>query len=107
MGQNVRIITINMCDEFSGKKTLLLNKWVLILSKIKADILFLQEVTSYNIESLSNSLGLKILNINDSEDTSILINQNSLLKPHKVSWGGIDLSRVIFFLVLCLHTPHQ
>ena len=74
MGQNVRILTINLCDEFSGKKTVLLNKWVLILSKIKADILFLQEVTSYNIESLSNSLGLKIVNINKLEATSILVN---------------------------------
>ena len=79
MGQNVRILTINLCDEFSGKKTVLLNKWVLILSKIKADILFLQEVTSYNIESLSNSLGLKIVNINKLEATSILVNHKKLL----------------------------
>jgi endonuclease/exonuclease/phosphatase family metal-dependent hydrolase len=74
MGHNLRILTINLCDEFSGKKSLLLNKWVLILSKIKADILFLQEVTSYNIENLSNSLGLKIVNINKLEATSILVN---------------------------------
>ena len=78
MGQNLRILTINLCDEFSGKKSSLLNKWLLILSKIKADILFLQECASYDIVSLSNSLGLKILNINDSEDTSILINPNKL-----------------------------
>ena len=78
MGQNLRILTINMCDEFSGKKTLLLNKWVLILSKIKADILFLQEVTSYNIVSLSDSLGLKILNINDLEATCVLVNPKKL-----------------------------
>ena len=78
MGQNLRILTINLCDEFSGKKSLLLNKWVLILSKIKADILFLQEVTSYDIESLTNSLGLKILNINDLEATSVLVNPKKL-----------------------------
>jgi endonuclease/exonuclease/phosphatase family metal-dependent hydrolase len=76
MGKNIRILTINLCDEFSGKKTLLLNKWILILSKIKADILFLQEVASYNIENLSDALGLKILNMDDSEGTSILVNPN-------------------------------
>lgn len=78
MGQNLRILTINLCDEFSGKRSLLLNKWIFILSKIKGDILFLQECASYNIVSLATSLGLTILNINDSEDTSILINPNKL-----------------------------
>ena len=78
MGKNLRILTINMCDEFSGKKSLLLNKWVFILSKIKADILFLQECASHNIESLSTSLGLTILNMNDSEATCVLVNPNKV-----------------------------
>ena len=78
MGQNLRILTINLCDEFSGKKSLLLNKWVFILSKIKADILFLQEVASYDINSLSTSLGLKILNMNTSEATCVLVNPNKV-----------------------------
>jgi endonuclease/exonuclease/phosphatase family metal-dependent hydrolase len=67
-----------LCDEFPGKKTILLNKWILILSKIKGDILFLQEVNSYNIERLANALGLKILNVNNSEGTSVLVNPKKL-----------------------------
>lgn len=78
MAPNLRILTINLCDEFPGKKTILLNKWIAILSKIKGDILFLQEINSYNIESLANSLGLKILNINNLEGTCILVNSNKL-----------------------------
>jgi len=79
MKHNIRILTINLCDEFPGKKSILLNKWILILSKIKGDILFLQEVNSYNIERLANTLGLKMLNINNSEGTSVLINPKKLI----------------------------
>ena len=78
MKHNIRTLTINLCDEFPGKKTILLNKWIVILSKIKGDILFLQEVNSYNIERLATSLGLKILNINNSEATSVLVNPKKL-----------------------------
>ena len=78
MKHHIRILTINLCDEFPGKKTILLNKWILILSKIKGDILFLQEVNSYNIERLANALGLKILNVNNSEGTSVLVNPKKL-----------------------------
>lgn len=78
MKHNIRILTINLCDEFPGKKTILLNKWIFILSKIKGDILFLQEVNSYNIERLANALGLKILNVNNFEGTSVLVNPKKL-----------------------------
>ena len=78
MKHTIRILTINLCDEFPGKKTILLNKWILILSKIKGDILFLQEVNSYNIERLANALGLKILNVNNAEGTSVLVNPKKL-----------------------------
>lgn len=78
MKHNIRILTINLCDEFPGQKTILLKKWTVILSKIKGDILFLQEVNSYNIESLANSLGLKILNVNNSEGTCVLVNPKKL-----------------------------
>ena len=74
MKDNIRILTINLCDEFPGKKSILLNKWIFILSKIKGDILFLQEVNSYNVEKLANSLDLKILNINNLEGTGVLVN---------------------------------
>jgi endonuclease/exonuclease/phosphatase family metal-dependent hydrolase len=78
MKHTIRILTINLCDEFPGKKTILLNKWILILSKIKGDILFMQEVNSYNIERLATALGLKILNVNNSEATSVLVNPKKL-----------------------------
>ena len=78
MKHKLRILTINLCDEFPGKKIILLNKWILVLSKIKGDIVFLQEINLYNIEQLANSLGLKILNIDNSEGTCILINSNKL-----------------------------
>lgn len=78
MKHKLRILTINLCAEFPGKKTILLNKWILILSKIKGDILFLQEINPYNIERLANSLGLKILNVDNLEGTCILVNTNKL-----------------------------
>ena len=78
MKHNIRILTINLCDEFPGKKTILLNKWIVILSKVKGDILFLQEVNSYNIERLATALGLKILNVNNSEATCVLVNPKKL-----------------------------
>ena len=78
MKHKLRILSINLCAEFPGKKIILLNKWILILSKIKGDIVFLQEINPYNIEQLANSLGLKILNINNSEGTCILVNTNKL-----------------------------
>ena len=55
-----------------------MNKWIVILSKIKGDILFLQEVNSYNIERLATALGLKILNVNNSEATCVLVNPKKL-----------------------------
>lgn len=78
MKHKLRILTINLCDEFPGKKILLLNKWILLLSKIKGDIIFLQEINAYNIAQLANSLGLTILNIDNLEGTCILINSNKL-----------------------------
>jgi endonuclease/exonuclease/phosphatase family metal-dependent hydrolase len=74
MKHYLRIITINLCDEYPGKKTTLLNKWINILSKVKGDIIFLQEINSFNLEKLTNDLGLKMLNINNSEGTCVLIN---------------------------------
>ena len=74
MERTLRILTINLCDESPGKKPNLLNKWITILSKIKGDILFLQEANSYNIEKLASELGLKILNVDNLEGTCVLVN---------------------------------
>ena len=74
MERTLRILTINLCDESPGKKPTLLNKWITILSKIKGDILFLQEANSYNIEKLAAELGLKILNVDNLEGTCVLVN---------------------------------
>jgi len=61
--QCLRIITINLCDEYPKNKKTLLNKWIRILSNIKADILFFQEIKYYNLEKLVTALDLKILNM--------------------------------------------
>ena len=78
MERTLRILTINLCDESPGKKPNLLNKWITILSKIKGDILFLQEANSYNIEKLAAELGLKILNVDNLEGTCVLVNPEKL-----------------------------
>ena len=78
MERTLRILTINMCAESPGNKPSLLNKWILILSKIKGDILFLQEANLYNIEKLAADLELKILNVDNLEGTSVLINPKKL-----------------------------
>ena len=67
-----------MCTEFPERKPALLDKWIFIISQIKADIIFLQEMESFNIERLANSLGLKILTIHQYEATSVLLNPNKL-----------------------------
>lgn len=105
MKHHLRILTMNLCEENPGKKTLLINKWIAILSYIKGDILFLQEIGAYNLEKLSNALGLKLLNINNAEATCVLINPykltiidnhhvkvKSTLKPIYI--GGIHLDDV-------------
>jgi endonuclease/exonuclease/phosphatase family metal-dependent hydrolase len=89
MEHTLRILTINLCDESPGKKTILLNKWIIILSKIKGDILFLQEANSYNIEKLASELGLKILNVDNLEGTSVLVN------PKKVTIINDNLVKVL------------
>jgi endonuclease/exonuclease/phosphatase family metal-dependent hydrolase len=78
MKHKLKIVTINMCTEFPERKPALLDKWIFVLSQIKADIIFLQEMESFNIERLANSLGLKILTIHQYEATSVLLNPNKL-----------------------------
>jgi endonuclease/exonuclease/phosphatase family metal-dependent hydrolase len=105
MKHHLRIITMNMCNEHPGKKTLLINKWITILSEIKGDVVFLQEIGAYNLEKLTNALKLKLLNINNAEATCVLINPykltiidnnhvkvKSTLKPIYI--GGIHLDDV-------------
>ena len=89
MERTLRILTINLCDESPGKKTTLLKKWIVILSKIKGDILFLQEANSYNIEKLASELGLKILNVDNLEGTCVLVN------PIKLTIINDNLVKVI------------
>lgn len=79
MKHYLRILTLNLCYECGKKKNILINKWIEILSKIKGDILFIQEITSFNLEKLASNLGLKILSINHFEGTCVLINPNKLI----------------------------
>jgi len=78
MPTQLRIITANLCNENPGNKTTLIKKWIVVFSKLNVDILFLQEIAKYNIETLANELDMKIFNINQIEETSILINPDKL-----------------------------
>ena len=78
MKHHLRIITINLCDEFQGKKTTLLRKWINILNKAKGDIIFLQEINSFDLAKLTSELGMRLLNINNLEGTCVLINPYKL-----------------------------
>ena len=78
MKHHLRIITMNMCNEHPGKKSLLINKWINIFEKQKGDIIFLQEISSYNVEKLAYMLDMKLLNINIAEATCVLINPYKL-----------------------------
>ena len=79
MKHHLRIVTINLCDEFPGNKTTLLKKWVKILTGVKGDVIFLQEIKAYNLACLASDLDMNILNINNLEGTCVLIN------PHKLT----------------------
>ena len=78
MKHKLKVVTVNMCTEFPDRKPALLDKWIFVLSQIKADIIFLQEMETFNIERLANSLGLKILTIHQFEATGVLLNPNKL-----------------------------
>ena len=78
MKRYLRVLTVNLCHECPARKTTLINKWIKHLTKVKGDILFLQEVSAYNLEKLAIELGLKILNINNEEGTCVLINPYKL-----------------------------
>jgi endonuclease/exonuclease/phosphatase family metal-dependent hydrolase len=79
MKHNLRILTLNMCSEYPGNKSIVLDKWIAILSKIEGDVLFLQEIESYNVERLAGALGLKILTIHQGDATCVLINLKKLV----------------------------
>lgn len=74
MKHQLKVVTLNMCTEFPERKPALLDKWIFVLSQIKGDIIFLQEMESFNVERLANALGLKILTIHQFEATSVLLN---------------------------------
>ena len=52
MKRYLRVVTINLCHECPARKTTLINKWIKHLTKVKGDVLFLQEVSAYNLENL-------------------------------------------------------
>ena len=79
MIHHIKVVTANMCTEFPERKPELLEKWISVLSQIKADIIFLQEIESFNVERLANGLGLKLLTINQFEATSVLVNPHKLI----------------------------
>jgi endonuclease/exonuclease/phosphatase family metal-dependent hydrolase len=78
MKHHLRVITMNLCNENPMKKGTLINKWITVFTKMKGDILFLQEINSYNLEKLVGELGMKLLNINNLENTCVLINPYKL-----------------------------
>jgi hypothetical protein len=45
---------------------------------MKGDVIFLQEINSYNLEKLAGELGMKLLHINNLENTCVLINPYKL-----------------------------
>jgi endonuclease/exonuclease/phosphatase family metal-dependent hydrolase len=75
----IRIATINLCDENPIKKSTLVTEWITVLSKCNIDILFIQEIYKYNIEKIASELGLKLLNINNFEGTCVFINPSKLV----------------------------
>jgi len=79
MKHHLRILTLNMCSEYPGNKKIVLDKWIAILSKLKGDVLFLQEIESYHVERLAGELGLKILTINQGDATCVLVNLKKLI----------------------------
>jgi len=79
MKQIIRIATINLCDENPVKKSTLIIEWITVLSKFNIDILFIQEIYTYNVEKIASELGLKLLNINNFEGIAVFINPVKLV----------------------------
>jgi endonuclease/exonuclease/phosphatase family metal-dependent hydrolase len=104
MNHHLRIITINLCNEYPGKKDGLLTRWINILTKTKGDVIFLQEIQSYNLEKLISKLNMKILDINNSDNTCVLINPYKLKiidNKHIKLRSDTDKMRPIY--VSCIH----
>uniref|UniRef100_A0A6C0EUK1 Endonuclease/exonuclease/phosphatase domain-containing protein n=1 Tax=viral metagenome TaxID=1070528 RepID=A0A6C0EUK1_9ZZZZ len=72
----LRAITINLCEENTIKNLL---KWINIFLSLKGDIIFLQEISTYDIEKLAFKINMKILNINNLEQTCIMINPKKVI----------------------------
>lgn len=98
----LRVITINLCEENTNKNLI---KWVNIFLSLKSDIIFMQEISTYNIDNLAIKTNMKILNINNLEQTCVLINplkiiiiDNNHIKIHnvinKIYIGNIHLSDI-------------
>jgi len=78
MKHYLRVLTINLCSEFPGRKTSRENKWIKLLTKLKGDLIFFQEIKTYNVGKIANELGLKILQLNNLEGTCVLVNPYKL-----------------------------
>ena len=74
----LRIATINLCAENPIDPNILIKKWGILLCKYKIDILFIQEISTYNIEKFASYLGMKMLHINNFDGTCVFINPNKL-----------------------------
>lgn len=77
MKLNIRVITLNLCNENPDKKTNLINKWITIFKNINADIIFLQEIKGYNIEKMTKKLNMELLDIS-KDHTCVLVNPYKL-----------------------------
>lgn len=99
MNVQLRIATINLCDESPFDKNIVLQKTTIFLLNLNIDILFLQEISNYDIHFFSNELNMKLLNINDVDETCVLINPNKITI---VDNYHISLKDIIIY-VSCLH----
>ena len=86
--QHLRVISINLCSENPTKKTVLVDKWITIFTKIRADIIFLQEINGYNLDKIIKKLNMQLLCINKSEHTCVLVkSQFTIINTKRIKFG--------------------
>jgi endonuclease/exonuclease/phosphatase family metal-dependent hydrolase len=79
MTHSLRIVIINLCSECGKNKSIITQKWIKFFSRLNADIIFLQEISNYNLVQMANDLNMQILNVDHIECTCVLINATKLL----------------------------
>jgi hypothetical protein len=99
MSKHLLIATINLCEENPVDHDIIVFTWISIIINMNIDILFIQEIHTFNIELFTTKLGLKIFKLDKKDGTCILINTKKLIivdSNHVKLYKSTIISKAIY-----------